>query len=403
VTASVPSLTDDGALEKRVDRLPPWASFTLIRLGLWLLTAFTVLWYPEQGVGVPVFTAWGRLPSAVFGVFEHWDADWFLGVARWGYHSDPQRSAYMPAFPGLVHAGSWLLPDLVAGVLIAFAGAIVGVVYTTRIARELAGDAVAYDTAILLAVYPVALVFTAPYSEGLFLLASAGSLYYGTRGRFWVAGLLAALAAATRVTGLAVIPALLVLAWPSVRRRGLLSLTPLVALPLASLVAVSAYYQSAVGDSLAWVHAKDQWGRHIQTFGPFEGVWMSARGAYDGAVALWGAPADRETANIFAFNIVDFVVLVLAIALTVWVFRHLGAAWGIYSTGLIALATAAPVSDGGEVLQSFPRYVMVDFPLFIAGASLLQGGATRRGFVFGALTALASVACIAFSRKIWVS
>jgi hypothetical protein len=47
--------------------------------------------------------------------------------------------------------------------------------------------------------------------------------------------------------------------------------------------------------------------------------------------------------------------------------------------------------------------VLVDFPLFIAGASLLQGGTTRRGFAFGALTAVAAVACIAFSRKLWVS
>jgi hypothetical protein len=210
-------------------------------------------------------------------------------------------------------------------------------------------------------------------------------------------------AVATRVTGLAVIPALLVLAWPSVRKRGLLPLAPLVGLPLASLVAVSAYYHSQLGDSLAWVHAKNQWERHIQTLGPLEGIWMSARAAYHGVTGLWGVPADGELANIFAFDILDFGVLVGAIALTVVVFRRLGVAWGVYSTGLLALATAAPVTDGGEVLQSLPRYVMVDFPLFIAGASLLPAGTTRRGFVFGALTALASVACVAFSRKLWVS
>jgi hypothetical protein len=403
VTVGVRSVTDDRAIEK-VDRLPPWASFALIRLALWFLTAFTVLWYPERGTGATVFTAWGKLPSVVFGTFEHWDADWFLGVARWGYSSNPERAAYMPAFPGLVRAGSWIVgPELVAAVLIAFAAAIAGVAYTARIARDLLGDAVACDTAILLAVYPVALVFTAPYSEGLFLFASAGSLYYGTRGRYWAAGLLAALAGATRVTGLALVPALLVLGWPSVRKRGVLALAPLVALPLASLVAVSAYYQTEVGDSLAWIHAKGQWGRHVQALGPLDGAWMSAKAAYHAVVGLWGVPADTQAANLFSANLVDFVVLVGSVVLTVVVFRRLGLAWGVYSTALIALATAAPVTDGGEVLQSYPRYVMVDFPLFIAGASLLQGRASRRGLVFGALTALATVACIAFSRKIWVA
>jgi hypothetical protein len=403
VITGVRSVTDEGAVET-VGRLPPWASFALIRLALWLLTAFTVLWYPEHGTGVSAFTAWGKLPSIVFGTFEHWDADWFLGIARSGYGIDPQRAAYMPAFPELVRAGAWIVgPELVAGVVLAFAAAIAGVAYATRIARDLLGDAVAYDTAILLALYPVALVFTAPYSEGLFLFASAGSLYYATRGRYWAAGLLGALAVATRVTGLAVIPALLLLAWPSVRRRGVLALAPLLALPLASLVAVSAYYHAHVGDSLAWVHAKGQWGRHVQALGPLDGVWMSAKAAYHAVVGLWGAPGDTAAANLFSSNLVDFIVLVAAIALTVVVFRRLGLAWGIYSTGLIALATAAPVTDGGEVLQSFPRYVLVDFPLFVVGASLLQGRTSRRGLVLGALTALATVACIAFSRKLWVA
>jgi hypothetical protein len=208
---------------------------------------------------------------------------------------------------------------------------------------------------------------------------------------------------ATRVTGLAVIPALLLLAWPSVRRRGALAFAPLVALPLASLVAVSAYYQAQVGDSLAWIHAKGDWGRHVQALGPIDGVWMSAKAAYDAVVGLWGVPGDREIANLFSANLVDFVVLVGSIVLTVAVFRRLGVAWGVYSTGLIVLATAAPVTDGGEVLQSFPRYVMVDFPVFIVGAALLQGRTSRRGWVLGALGVLATVACIAFSRKLWVA
>ena len=74
----VRSVTDDGAIA-RVDRLPPWASFALIRLGFWLLTAFTVLWYPEHGPGVAAFTAWGKLPSVVFGTFEQLGRQCFFG------------------------------------------------------------------------------------------------------------------------------------------------------------------------------------------------------------------------------------------------------------------------------------------------------------------------------------
>jgi hypothetical protein len=396
-------VTDGGVTEGLSrDRIPPWASFALIRLGLMIFTAFTVLWYPENGAGVPAFAAWGRLSDVFFGTFEHWDGDYFLQVATHGY--DSRSAAYMPAFPGLVHIGAWATRSaLVAGVLISVASATAGVAYVARIARDLLGSPVAYDSAILLALYPVALVFTAPYSEGLFLLASAGSLYYGTRERLWRAGLLAGLACATRITGLAVVPALLLLVWPTVRRRGVLALAPVLGLPLAALVAVAAYYQHAVGDSLAFVHAKGEWGRHVVALGPLQGTWMSARAAYHGVVDLAGAPSDFSVTSLAAENTIDFIALVAALALTVVVFRRLGAPWGVFSAGLIVIATAAPVTDGGEVLQSLPRYVMVDFPLFIAGASLLQGGSTRRGFTFGLLTALASVACVAFSRKLWVS
>ncbi len=384
------------------DRLPGWATFGLIRLAFWVLTALTVLWYPEHGSGVPAFTAWGKASSLFFGTFEHWDADYFLQIAKGGY--DLRNAAFMPAFPALVNVlGRATGSVLVAGVVVAFAAAIAGVAYACRIAKDLAGDAVAYDTAILFAVYPVALVFTAPYSEGLFLLASAGSLYYGARGRLWLAGLLAGLAVATRVTGFAVVPALLILVWPLLRRRGPLVLAPILGLPLVALVVVGAYYQHAVGDWLAFVHAKEQWGRHVVALGPPQAAWMSAKAAYHGVVGLAHVPTDAELANLYGDNLVDFVVLVAAIALTVVVFRRLGLAWGVYSACVIAVATVAPVTDGGELLQSLPRYLMVDFPLFIAGASLLQGGTTRRGATFGALTAVAAVACVAFSRKLWVA
>ena len=236
-------------------QLPPWASFALIRLGFVLLTALTVLWLPEQGAGVPAFPAWDKVSSLFFDAFEHWDADYFLTIARSGY--DARLAAFMPVYPALIHAGTWVTRSgVVAAVLISFVAAIIGVVFISRIATRLQGRAVARDTALLLALYPVSFVFTAPYSEGVFLAASASALYYATRERFWIAGLLAGVAVDTRVLGVALVPALVILAWPAVRKRGILTLAPLIALPLAAFVAITVYYDHAVGDSLAFQHAQ---------------------------------------------------------------------------------------------------------------------------------------------------
>ncbi len=132
---------------------------------------------------------------------------------------------------------------------------------------------------------------------------------YCFRGRFWIAGLLAGLAVDTRVLGLALIPAMLILAWPVARKRGLLTLVPLVALPLAAFVAIAAYYQHAVGDSLAFLHAQKTWGRHVPTLGPLDAIWRSATATYHGIGTLAGVPSDSSISSLATENVIDFVLL----------------------------------------------------------------------------------------------
>ena len=86
---------------------------------------------------------------------------------------------------------------------------------------------------------------------------------------------------------------------------------------------------------------------------------------------------------------IDFVLLAGAIALTVVVFRRLGTALGVYSTGLLVIATAAPSPTAARSSRACRASSLVDFPLFIAGASLLRDAPAKRGPIFGVLTALA--------------
>jgi hypothetical protein len=75
-----------------------------------------------------------------------------------------------------VRAGGFVLGStLVAAVLVSLAAAGVAAVLVWRIARSAAGEAVAGDTVLPLALYPSALVFTGAYSDALFLALAAGS------------------------------------------------------------------------------------------------------------------------------------------------------------------------------------------------------------------------------------
>jgi hypothetical protein len=103
------------------------------------------------------------------------------------------------------------------------------------------------------------------------------------------------------------------------------------------------------------------------------------------------------------WNVVDFLILIVAVGLTVVVFKRLGPALGLYSVGYLAIAVSSPVSGEQEVLQSLSRFLLADFPLFIAGASLLSGAPRARMVVVTSFAALGAAACVLFSRGAWVA
>ena len=97
------------------------------------------------------------------------------------------------------------------------------------------------DTILLLALFPIGYVFTAIYSDAMFLALASGSFLAARRQRALLAGVLGALAVGTRIMGLALIPALIVLLWPSrwalreVARLAAVLLLPLALAGLRSL------------------------------------------------------------------------------------------------------------------------------------------------------------------------
>ncbi len=91
----------------------------------------------------------------------------------------------------------------------------------------------------------------------------------------------------------------------------------------------------------------------------------------------------------------------MAIALTVVAYRRLGLPFALFSVTSLAIATSAP---GAAIpLQSMVRFVMVDFPILIAGATLLAGRPALRTGTLVTLGAVGAVAGAAFARKLWVA
>ena len=155
--------------------LGPAATFVAIRLAFWLGAAATVIWAPAPDRRL-IGSAYGPASDFLFRTFAQWDARWFLQIAEHGYEEVPQAAAFFPVYPAAAHALAWLTGStLVAGVLISLAAGAVAAWALAEIARPILGERGANDVVLYLALYPVGFVFTALYSDGLFLALAAGS------------------------------------------------------------------------------------------------------------------------------------------------------------------------------------------------------------------------------------
>jgi hypothetical protein len=380
-----------------------------VRVAYWVGTALTLLWaaspvvVPDRKLTRAPFLAYDGLTDLLFNAFSLWDSGWFLEIARHGYTSE-QSAAFFPVYPMLVHGLAWVTRSaLVAGVLLSLAAAGLAAVAVQRIARELLPDRAARDSVLFLALWPVAFVFTAVYSDALFLAFAAWALWAGLQRRPWLAGVLGGLAVGTRMIGLALLPALLILLWPGGRRAG--RLAPLLLLPAA--VGLYAWYLEVhLGNWRAFYEAQGVfWLRHRPAAGPLGGLWEAVSQGYHGVaqVVLHLARGSQvsNSDQIGTRNAVHLALLLAALWLTWVAWRRLGAAWGAYSMAYLAIVLWSTVPY--FPLVSLPRFVLGDFPLFIALASVTERRPTARQVVLVGFAAVAAAAAIAFSRNVWVA
>lgn len=305
-----------------------------------------------------------------------WDAGWYLAIAQTGYYWTPglrgqSTVAFFPAYPMLVRAAGHLAgrsPAAVlwAGVVVSMLAFVWGLVYVYRLAREhpaLRTSDRAAAAVLLLVAYPFAVFYGAPYTEGLFLLASAGAFYEATHRRWAVVAGWGLLAGLTRPNGVLLAPALglLVLAgWHDDRRTGDRSLVPLAwglaaaAAPALGLALHSLYMYVLTGNPLQWAAAHVYWDR---TFTGWDWITGPASRVAEHGLFVQFRDARPESLNLLA--------ACFALALVIPIARRLGLAYG----ALVLLNAAVPLARGGEL--SMGRLTAVMFPIFLWLAAAL--------------------------------
>ena len=314
-------------------------------------------------------------PGGFLGYWARWDGAWYAEIATEGYgERAPASTAFFPLYPMLVKLGIALGggPAL-WGVLVSLASTLFALFFVYRIAEKLYDARAARAATLCLAFFPTAFFLNAVYTEALFLALTAGTLWAAlVRRDFLIAGLLGALAAATRNVGVLLL-APLFFEWARHRRefgsRGILGM----ALVPAGIVGYAAYLLARFGDPLVFARQQgDYWNREFS--GPLATLGDAWRAAgvgvgyvLDPATLFFGSDA---TPALEASNVLNLGFLVLFLVVALAGLFVLPPGLSVYAAALVLLPVLTP--SPRFPLMSLPRFVLGAFPVFLVLGFLLS-------------------------------
>lgn len=326
------------------------------------------------------------LPSLGWEVFSHFDGNWYRQIATLGYEYQNgiwgDSVAFFPFYPLLVRAVMSIgLPFEVAGTLVnnlAFLGAL-GVVYFW--VEECYGRETAKWATAVLAWCPFSLFGTVTYTEGLFLLLSTAALRAFDNRKYAWAALWGALTTATRLNGIALIPAFFIVAWKE--RRPFSAYVAGLATS-GGLILFSLYCAFRSGDPLAFVNAQQNW--HPQVGGNWQ-VWWELFTRELTFAEGWST-AFRASTRIVTFFGGGYLL---------WHFRaklrYVAVAYGFCAIGLII---------GSGAILSIDRYTYGIISISIALGMLLANHPRWRWAVMGLFALLLVYFSLRFSWNLFV-
>lgn len=315
----------------------------------------------------------------IIDLHNRWDSYWFLDVARNGYYLRGENTqanvVFFPLYPLMV----WLLGHLVGGNLV-LAGWMVSSIFLlltvfmfTRLIQEFHPDIDPFFSVVFLLMYPTAFVLNAVYSESLFLFLSFATVFCALRRRFDLACLWAALASATRISGVFLCVFLVVEFIQSNGWRALLTrrVWPLIVAP-AGAVLFFLYHWIWFGDFFLYLKVQNWWGRDF----------------------------DMETTGLIIRNSADLASLAIELFYTaatlllgLVALRRFRPSYGIYM--LVSLGIAL----GSGTMLGIPRYAMMLFPIYLIGASIRS--MVGRGAWLFASALLLALHTIQFVNHYW--
>lgn len=357
--------------------------------------------------------------------FINFDGEHYFSIAQYGYR--PLKYFFFPVYPLVVSYLARLFDGSIVsyaltGLLVSHASFLVGLIGLVKLIRLDYKKEIAQLSVILLMLFPTSFYFASFYTESLFLALVVWSFYFARTKRWIMAGVLGALLTATRVVGLALLPALLMEVWEQRREIGPRldssriqrgkgdlgkAIFGILLVPLG-LIAYMIFLKKQTGDPLEFFHS-------VEVFG-------EQRSA---SFILLPQVFYRYIVKILTkinYSYLPIVFTTWLEFITAIVFGILGLLGGLGPTSprlrgvkklgwakmrssyVVYLIVGYLIPTFSGSFSSLPRYVLVLFPGFIlASLYLVKLPKVLQAVVFVLLFVSLGIATMLFARGYWIA
>ncbi len=337
--------------------LPPFVAAKIVAF----LVPVLVVWSTTDIPGHPGY-------QDIVGTFSFWDGAHYISIAEHGYPGGPldlipNHSGFVwgffPGLPILLRAGMFIFRDATTtGILISIAGEFLALFFLARLVLlERHGDeGTARFACWMLAFFPSAVFLSLVYTESVFMAAAIASLYYMRRGSNTRACVAAAVAGAVRITGLVLVPVLLVEYLSRRRgrpRRGVIA----IAATVTPVLVFCWYAWHLTGNAFAYMASQQSASFGNRLFAaPWAGLWRTLE------IAHGNEPSS------YNYIFISDALWGMAGLLALWYFavnwRRFAPSLTLFSGGVWLLATSL------TYWTSLMRYEIAFIPIYLAAADL---------------------------------
>lgn len=289
--------------------------------------------------------------------WANFDGEHYLSISIVGYKGLEQ--AFFPVYPKIINFLTkpfstdffqTLLASTIIGIIISHLFFLLGLVLLWELVKMDFSSKISYWTICSLTLFPTSFYFGAVYSEALFFFLVVSSFYFARKKQWFWAGFIGAVASATRIFGIILLPAFLI----EVYQQKVSSSRIFWLLLIPSGLLIYMYYQwITIGDPLAFYHLQKIVGEQHQS-----GLTSLPQVYYRYYKILLNTTI---TNPIYQTIVLELLTGVVFFILPIYgFFKKIRLSYVFFAL----ISFLLPTIQGS--FSSVPRYVLVFFPSFIA-------------------------------------